>query len=178
MNILILGGSQAAKIFAEKLPNIFIQLNNRKVKIKIFQQCQPEQTEDLKIIYERNNIEYSIFNYTNDMVSIYKQTNVAISRAGSSALAELLNCRIPTIAIPLDHSADDHQHKNALYYEKKGFGIVIKEDKIDNDLLHLLQKLYSNKSTLKIIKSNQNKYSDIDVFKKINLELKEILHEN
>ena len=177
-NILILGGSQAAKSFAEKLPKIFIELNKRKIKIKIFQQCQPEQNEVLRKVYEHNKIEYSIFNYTHDMDSLYKQTNLAVTRAGSSALAELLNCRIPIIAIPLVHSADDHQYKNAVYYEKKGFGIMIKEDKIENDLLHLLQKLYNKKSILKLIKSNQSKYSDIDVFKKINSELKEFLYEN
>ena len=60
-----------------------------------------------------------------------------------------------------------------MYYEKKGFGIVIKEDKIENDLFYLLQKLYNNKSTLNLIKSNQSKHSDTDVFKKINSELKE-----
>ena len=177
-NILILGGSQAAKSFAEKLPNIFVELNKRNIKIKIFQQCQPEQNKDLQKIYERNKIEYSIFNYTHDMVSVYKQTNLAISRAGASALAELLNCRIPIIAIPLVHSADDHQYKNAVYYEKKGFGMMIKEDKIEVDLLNLLQKLYKNKSTLNLIKSNQSKYSDINVFKKINSEIKEFLYEN
>ena len=173
LNILILGGSQAAKSFAEKLPNIFIELIKKKIKIKIFQQCQPEQNDDLRKVYENNKIEYSIFNYTHDMASVYKQSNLAISRAGSSALAELLNCRIPIIAIPLSHSADDHQYKNAMYYEKKGFGIVIKEDKIENDLFYLLQKLYNNKSTLNLIKSNQSKHSDTDVFKKINSELKE-----
>ena len=55
---------------------------------------------------------------------------------------------------------------------------MIKEDKIENDLFHLIQKLYNNKSTLNLIKSNQSKHSDTDVFKKINSELKEFLYEN
>ncbi len=175
LNILILGGSQAAKKFAEKLPKIFIELNKRKIKIKIFQQCRPEQNLDLKKIYEQYKIDHMVFNYTNDIVNIYRQANLAISRAGSSALAELLNCRIPIIAIPLEQSADCHQIKNAEFYEKKGFGIMIKEDKIDSDLLNLLQRLYNNKSDLKSIRFNQSKYSDADVLKKINEELKEFL---
>ncbi len=178
LNILVLGGSQAAKKFAEKLPNIFIDLNKSKIKIKVFQQCLPEQSSDLKKIYELNKIENFIFNYTNDMLSIYKQINLAVSRAGSSALAELLNCSIPIIAIPLEKSAYDHQYKNAQFYEKKGFGIMVKEDKIDSDLLNLIKKLYNNKSNLNLIKSNQSKHSDKEVFEKINLELKEFLYEN
>ena len=178
LNILVLGGSQAAKKFAENLPNIFIDLKKSKIKIKVFQQCLPEQSVKLRKIYDLNKIENFIFNYTNEMASIYKQINLAISRAGSSALAELLNSRIPIIAIPLEKSAYDHQYKNAQFYEKKGFGIMIKEDKIDSDLLNLIKKLYNNKSNLNLIKSNQGKYSDKEVFEKINLELKEFLYEN
>ena len=34
-------------------------------------------------------------------------------------LAELTNANIPFISVPLPSSADNHQLKNAIYYEKK-----------------------------------------------------------
>ena len=37
--ILVLGGSQAAKIFAETLPNIFKRCSNEGVSLEIFQHC-------------------------------------------------------------------------------------------------------------------------------------------
>ena len=40
IKILVLGGSQSAKIFAEVLPQIFEKLRNDGIPIKIFQQCQ------------------------------------------------------------------------------------------------------------------------------------------
>ena len=45
IRILVLGGSQGAKIFAQELPQIFEKLNNKfkKKKIKIFQQCHRDQ---------------------------------------------------------------------------------------------------------------------------------------
>ena len=43
LKILILGGSQAAKIFAEKLTKIFKECNEAKIPLKIYQQCLPEQ---------------------------------------------------------------------------------------------------------------------------------------
>ena len=42
IRILVLGGSQAAKIFGEELPEIFIKLKNFNVPIKVFQQCLNE----------------------------------------------------------------------------------------------------------------------------------------
>ena len=47
MNILVLGGSQAAKIFAENLPIIFKNLEESKIPLKVFQQCQKNQTEQM-----------------------------------------------------------------------------------------------------------------------------------
>ena len=34
-------------------------------------------------------------------------------------LAELVNCRVPFISIPLPNSADNHQLLNAEYFKKK-----------------------------------------------------------
>ena len=36
-------------------------------------------------------------------------------------LAELTNANIPFISVPLPSSADNHQLKNALFYNKKTF---------------------------------------------------------
>ena len=50
LNILILGGSQAAKIFSEILPDIFIKCKKNNVNFKVYQQCLDEQKFDLKKI--------------------------------------------------------------------------------------------------------------------------------
>ena len=48
ISILVLGGSQAAEIFAKVLPSILIQCKKNNMKIKIFQQCLPHQINPLK----------------------------------------------------------------------------------------------------------------------------------
>ena len=53
LNILVLGGSQAAKIFAEKLPDIFIKCKKNNINFKIYQQCLSEQKFDLQKKYEQ-----------------------------------------------------------------------------------------------------------------------------
>ena len=47
LKILILGGSQAAKVFAEVLPPIFEKIKNSEISIKIYQQCQKNQNDQL-----------------------------------------------------------------------------------------------------------------------------------
>ena len=119
IKILILGGSQAAKIFAEILPQTFVRLNNSGIPIKVYQQCKKEQNNKLSDFYKKNGINFEIFNFTNQITDYYSKTNLVITRSGASALGELINCNMPFISVPLPSSADDHQFKNAEFYEKK-----------------------------------------------------------
>ncbi len=178
LNILVLGGSQAAKIFAEKLPDIFINCKKNNIKFKIYQQCLDEQKFDLQKIYETNNINHELFSFTYDILKYYKLANLVITRAGSSALAELLNCNIPIISIPLASSSENHQLQNAQYFIKKGFGILVEEKDIKNKLFELLQSINKDKSMLKSIEENQKKYSDKNVFTIIGKEINKIFYEN
>ena len=53
IKILILGGSQAAKVFAEKLPNILEKFKNTEMKIKVYQQCLNLQNNQLAEFYKK-----------------------------------------------------------------------------------------------------------------------------
>ena len=177
LNILVLGGSQAAKIFANELPQIFKKLQDTGVSIKIFQQCQKEQNEKLSNFYEKTKIKYEVFNFTDNIIDYYSKANLVITRAGASVLGELINVKIPFIAIPLPTSADNHQHKNAVFYEKKGYGMLLKEKDIKDQLFHLINNVYTDKSLVKNILSKQRQYSDKDIFKNVNIQIDKIINE-
>ena len=103
---------------------------------------------------------------------------MAITRAGSSALAELLNFNLPIISIPLKTSADNHQFKNAQYFERKGYGIMLEENNIEKELFDILKSMLKSKTRLNLIKQNQNKYSDKQVFINIEKEIQNLFYEN
>ena len=174
INILVLGGSQAAKVFAEKLPQIFKKCKKHKIDIKIYQQCLKNQNEEISLFYKNLDIDFEIFNFSNNITSYFSKVNLAITRSGASMLGELINAQIPFISVPLPTSADNHQLKNALYYEKKNFGYLIEEKDLNNKLFDLIKSFYKDKSLIKI---NQSQYSDKNVFKNINLQLEKIIYE-
>ena len=177
INILVIGGSQAAKIFAEKLPNIFKTCSSRGVPLKIFQHCLPKQNYELKIFYEKNNIEFETFNFTNQLEQYFSRVNLAITRSGSSILAELTNAKIPIISVPLPSSADNHQLKNANFYQSKGLAFLIEEKDLNSKLSDLILNIYENKDILKKIIDDQRQYSDKNVYNNINQLLKKIFNE-
>ncbi len=178
LNILVLGGSQAAKIFAEKLPDTFIHCKKNNINFKIYQQCLDEQKLNLQKKYESNNIANELFSFTFDILKYYRLADLVITRAGSSALAEFINCKIPIISIPLSTSSENHQFKNAQYFKDKGYGFMIEEKDIKNKLFDLLHSIHKDRSILKFIEKNQRKHSDENVFEIIKDEITKIFYEN
>ena len=168
LNILVLGGSQAAKSFGELLPKVFEQCTQKNIKIKIFQQCIESQTEKLNRIYKNLNFDFELFNFTNNILEYFAKTELAITRSGSSITAELINCKIPFISIPYPHATDSHQDKNANYFEKKGYSLSIKETEINKKLFSLIESFYKDKKLLDKMIEKQKNHSDKEVFSKIN----------
>ena len=174
LNILVLGGSQAAKSFGDFLPSIFEQCKRKKIKLKIFQQCTESQTEKLNKMYKNLNFNFELFNFTKNILKYFAKAELTITRSGSSVTAELINCNIPFIAIPYPYAADSHQDKNAMYFEKKGYSFLIRETEVDKKLFFLIESFYKDKKLLDKIIEKQKNYSDKDVFIKINKEIENL----
>tara|TARA_B100000902_G_scaffold388798_1_gene435010 strand:- start:8925 stop:10019 length:1095 start_codon:yes stop_codon:yes gene_type:complete len=177
LKILVLGGSQAAEIFAEKLPPIFEKIKNSKISIKIYQQCLNKQTDQLSEFYKKAKIDHEIFNFSDNIIDYYLKTNLVITRSGASVLGELLNIKIPFISIPLPSSADDHQYKNAKFYQKKGYGYLLEEKDINNKLYDLITSIFEDKFLIKNILYNQRQYSDKNIFRNLNTQIEKIINE-
>ena len=177
INVLVLGGSQAAKVFALILPQIFKKLKDSEIPIKVYQQCQNNQNDQLSNFYKKEKIDYEIFNFTDKIKDYYYKANLVITRSGASVLGELMNIKIPFISIPLPTSADNHQHKNAVYYEKKGFGYLVAEKDVNDQLYDLIKSIFKDKSLIKNIIVNQSQYSDKNIFKNINTHIEKIINE-
>ena len=136
----------------------------------------PNQNEILKLFYEKAKIKFEIFNFSDNVLEYFSKVDLAITRSGSSMLAELTNANIPFISVPLPSSADNHQFKNADYYEKKNFAFLVEEKDLNEKLFYLIKDIYNNISILDKIRKNQNQFSDKNVYNNIDRVLKEIIN--
>ena len=73
--------------------------------------------------------------------------DLVISRAGATALNELLALKKPNILIPLSRQASrGDQILNADSYKKQGYSIVILEENLNNNILiEKIKYLYKNR---------------------------------
>lgn len=127
-NILVIGGSGGAKIFSEVIPRAFSSFNRQtKSRIRVVQQCRAELIKYTLNQYESFGIEAEVSNFFSDMEAKLKNAHLVIARSGSSSLAEFCVAKRPMILVPFKLSSDNHQAKNAAFFEKKGAAIVLEE---------------------------------------------------
>ena len=77
---------------------------------------------------------------------------------------------------PVASSADNHQLKNAIYYQKKGYSYLIEEKFLSEKMTPLINKIYFNRLLLDQILIKQKKHSDKLVYENIKKELKKIFY--
>lgn len=154
--IMILGGSQGAKVFGEIIPEVLKAMPaEQQKKIRLFQQCREADVEALKDIYKNAEAEITVSHFFNNMPELYSGTHLIISRAGASSVSEFAAIGLPSILVPLPIAADDHQTSNAKEIGDAKAGIVIKQkDFTVAKLKELLDDLMKNHDKLKLMSDN------------------------
>ena len=126
--ILILGGSQGAKVFSEVVPAAVARLDKKdQKKLKIFQQCRKEDVTLVENAYQACAADVTVSHFFGNMDEIYKNTDLVISRAGASSVCEIAVVGIPSILVPLPIAADDHQTYNAMNLSDAKGALLIKQ---------------------------------------------------
>jgi len=177
LSILIMGGSQSAKVFAEQLPEVIKKCSDNGIRFNIYQQCLDNQKNELNKIYKGLNLKFELFTFVNDLSKYYEKADLAITRSGASSLAELVNLNIPFIAIPLPSSTDNHQLKNAMYFESKDCCFLLEQKYIFEKLFEMLKDLNTDRNKLILLKEKMKKHSDREALSKTNELIKGILNE-
>jgi UDP-N-acetylglucosamine--N-acetylmuramyl-(pentapeptide) pyrophosphoryl-undecaprenol N-acetylglucosamine transferase len=178
INLLIIGGSQRAKIFDTLIKSSIIKLS-KKYNLKIYQQTNLVNFESLKNFYKDKNINYELFDFNEDISNLMSKSNICITRAGASTLAELIFLNLPCVAIPLPTSKDNHQFENALFYNKIGCNWILNQNEInDESVTNKLFNIIDNKDEFLVKKINMKNFSYQNTWNNVNQKIISVINEN
>ena len=178
INLLIIGGSQGAALFDTAINDSIIKIS-KKYKLKIFQQTNYKNYKNLKNSYSKNNIESKLFNFNENISNFMSISNLCITRAGASTLAELTFLNVPYIAVPLPLAKDNHQYENAYFYNKKGCNWVLNQSELnERNLTNKLINIIENKDDYLNKKNNMRNFSYQNTWNNINQKIITIINEN
>lgn len=143
MRILVLGGSQGARILSDKVPEaISIVPPALRQRIQVTQHCRGEDVERVRQAYGELKVAAETTSFIDDIGEKLRWTHLVIARAGASTIAELTAVGRPSILVPYAAAMDDHQSVNASLLARAGGAIVMPESQFDaRELAKQLQKL-------------------------------------
>jgi UDP-N-acetylglucosamine--N-acetylmuramyl-(pentapeptide) pyrophosphoryl-undecaprenol N-acetylglucosamine transferase len=129
IRLLILGGSQGARIFGEVVPPAIDRLNARlRSRLIISHQCRPESLTDVENAYRRIGVGAELAPFFDDVPSRLASAHLLIARAGASTIAEMTAVGCPSVLVPYPYATDDHQTANARAVTDAGGGWLMPQD--------------------------------------------------
>ena len=177
INILIVGGSQGASIFDKNLKNSIVNIS-KKFPLNIIQQTNYKNITQLKDFYYQHNVENIIFSFDKNFDNIIKKTDLCLTRAGASTLAELSVLNIPFIAVPLPTSIDNHQFENANFYKNYDCCWIIEEEFFEEKIEEVLNEILIDKSDYLKKKENLKKLNYQNTWNNVNQKILKTINEN
>ncbi len=175
--LLIVGGSQGASVFDQNLKKSILNIS-KKFSIKVVQQTKLTNISSLKKFYSENNIENEIFNFENNFIKKISETDICITRAGATTLAELSILNVPFIAVPLPSSKDNHQFENANFYEKNDCCWILEQNLFEEKIERLIIEIMQNRSNLNKKKENLSNLNYQNTWINVNQKILKNLNEN
>lgn len=150
LHVLILGGSQGARVLSDILPEAFKALPDAvKSRLSISQQARPEDLERVQASYQNSGLSVEVKSFFDDVPDRLARAALVIGRSGSSTVAECAVIGRPALFVPLPSAADDHQTANALAMEASGGAWVIpQQDFTAASVADKLADLFAHPQTL------------------------------
>jgi UDP-N-acetylglucosamine--N-acetylmuramyl-(pentapeptide) pyrophosphoryl-undecaprenol N-acetylglucosamine transferase len=96
-----------------------------RARLRIVQQCRPEDLQKVRSTYLQANIVAELAPFFADLPQRLASAHLVVGRSGASTVAELATIGRPSILIPYPYAVDDHQTANARAFEATGACIVI-----------------------------------------------------
>ena len=177
--ILIIGGSQGAKFFDDNVTKVILKISNE-FRIEVCQQVYDKNQKDIiKNEYDKYEIKNRLFDFDENLFNDYHDYDLAITRAGASAISELAHLNLPFVAIPFPFAKDNHQYYNAKFYENKNLCWIMSQDSIiDDSLSNKLIQLFKQKEDYFIKKENLENISNQNTWNIVNKKLFDLINEN
>lgn len=125
--VTVVGGSLGSGLLNDSVTSILQELDTQHIKdVAVVHVCgerfasQPEPHVPDGVVYRR-------ISYTDRMADLYAATDVLISRAGASTIAEIAAVGVAAIVVPWKDAADNHQELNARWLADPSAAIMMSE---------------------------------------------------
>ena len=136
MSILVIGGSQGARILSDAVPAAIAALPDAIRRfVRVSHQARPEDMERVQSAYAQSGIKADVQPFFTDIPERMAEAQLVISRSGASSVADISVIGRPAILIPFAAATADHQTANARGLSDAGAAILMPESQVSAESL-------------------------------------------
>ncbi|WP_448191181.1 undecaprenyldiphospho-muramoylpentapeptide beta-N-acetylglucosaminyltransferase [Azospirillum sp. sgz301742] len=137
VRVLVMGGSQGARIFSDVMPAALALLPAAlRSRIHLAQQCRPEDLEGVRAAIAPLGLGgVELESFFRDVPDRLAAAHLAVTRAGASTVAELTCIGRPAVLVPYPFATDDHQTANARAVAEAGAAWLVPQPEFTAETL-------------------------------------------
>ncbi|MBP3038727.1 undecaprenyldiphospho-muramoylpentapeptide beta-N-acetylglucosaminyltransferase [Bacillaceae bacterium Marseille-Q3522] len=151
--VLIFGGSRGARPINEAVIKAFAEFAGKPYQILyVTGEVHYKQVEkEIQLVGNPDNVK--IVPFIHNMPEVLAGTDLTVSRAGATTLAELTSLGIPSVLIPSPYVTNNHQEKNARALADHGAALLLLEKDLSaRTLVDSIDKILLNEKRSKDMK--------------------------
>jgi len=170
--VVFVMGSLGSTTMTEKLKELIPEFANKNYQVLII--TGKNYYDDYKDVEVSDNVK--IVPFMEDLINLLKDSDLIVSRAGASTIAEITAIGLPAILVPSPYVTNNHQYKNAKELEDNGACRIIEEKDFSKDkVISEIDKIFDNKDAYLEMVENSKKLGITDSATRIYDEARKII---
>lgn len=136
LHVVIIGGSQGARILSDVVPAAITALPaEMRPRLRVAHQARKEDHDRVVEAYRAAGITAEVRHFFDDVPRRFAEAQLIVARSGASTIADLTVIGRPSILIPLPSATNDHQAANARPLADAGAALMLPESVLDVESL-------------------------------------------
>lgn len=170
--VVMVMGSLGSLTMTEKIKELIPGFENKNYQVLVI--TGKGYYDDYKSINVPDNV--IIKPFLDNLINLLKDTDLIISRAGASTIAEVTAIGLPSLLVPSPYVTNNHQYKNAKELEDNFACKIILEEEFSKDkVLFEIDKIFDNIEDYNKMKEASKKLGVDDSATRIYKEIKKII---
>lgn len=172
--VVIVMGSLGSTTMTEKLKELIPAFLNKTYQVVLITgKSYYDQYQGVNV---PENV--AIVPYMDNLIELLKKTDLLVSRAGASTIAEITAIGLPSILVPSPYVSENHQMKNAEELEKiKACRILEEKDFGKDTLLPMIDEILLDAPLYKSMKLSTKSLGVTDSATRVYQEIKKVIGE-
>lgn len=170
--VIVVMGSLGSTTMTTKIKELIPGFNNKDYQVLII--TGKKYYDDYKDIEVSDNVK--IVPFVDNLINLMKDTDLMVSRAGASTIAEITAIGLPAILVPSPYVTANHQYKNAKELEERGACTIVTEEDFSKDrIIEEIDNLLNDSNKLKEMSKKSKELGIPDSSTRIYENIKKII---